>query len=92
MEAARFKIASKQARRLSEFAALNRAEFGLLLDCVGAALALQGPGINHIKTTSRDGSLAVRLERIEDGRQARIETEDGTLLGPDYWITITESE
>jgi len=91
MEAARAQIAAGQARRLSEFPALNQATFDLLLECIGSAISLQAPGEKFIETSTRDGSLRVRLEMISDGSQARLKTTDGELVGPDYWITITES-
>jgi uncharacterized protein (TIGR02677 family) len=91
LHAAREKIASGQACRLSEFIDLDQSAFALLLECIGAALPYLGPGESRIETTSRDGTLLVCLEKIIDGSQIRLSTSDGVLVGPDFLLTITDT-
>jgi hypothetical protein len=43
------------------------------------------------EATSTDGALTIRLEPIPEGGTARIRTTDGTLCGPDAWVTISDS-
>jgi uncharacterized protein (TIGR02677 family) len=74
--------------RLSELGTLSRMEFDLLLDLLGEALGSRVDKGSVIETTSSDGTLHIRLEPTGDGTTATLETADGTLSGPDCFVTI----
>jgi len=88
IERARETLAGHGRRRLSGFAELESAAFELFLELLGEALSAQTHGLDPVEVTSTDGALVVRLEPIPDGGEAVIQTSEGTLRGPDGWITI----
>ena len=88
IEEARRRILTGEARRLSDFAAMDRHAFSLFLDCLGSALSRQPATGGAVETRSSDGTLLIRLERIAGAAPARLETEDGVFMGPDHWIHI----
>ncbi len=92
IEAARRWLASGRKMRLSELAALGRAEFDLLLDLLGEAIgARPGPG-GVIEASSTDGSLLIRLEPPASAEErACIETEAGRLWAPDFVVRISDA-
>jgi uncharacterized protein (TIGR02677 family) len=94
IEAARRRLATGRPTRLSEIGALGRAEFDLLLDLLGEAIAGRARPGDVVETASGDGSLAIRLAPPPDGPDAppaRIETATGALYAPDFVVTITDS-
>ncbi len=91
MEEARKLILTGEACRLSDFSVLGRQAFALFLDCLGSALARQSCSGAVVETRSSDGTLHIRLEPIENAPPARIETEEGVLVGPDHWILIEDA-
>jgi uncharacterized protein (TIGR02677 family) len=92
IEAARRRLATGRPVRLSELGALGRAEFDLLLDLLGEAIARRtGEPDDITETVSSDGSLVIRLEPPPDGQRARIETEAGWLGAPDFIVTIGDA-
>jgi uncharacterized protein (TIGR02677 family) len=74
--------------RLSELEQLETGEFDMLLDLVGEAVSARIFPNEAVETLSPDGSLSVRLEPTDDGRNAMIVTTDGVFSGPDQWIQI----
>lgn len=74
--------------RLSELGSLERLEFDLLLDLLGEALGARVDPSAGVETTSSDGTLHLLLEPTGDGATATLETADGTLSGPDFFVTI----
>jgi uncharacterized protein (TIGR02677 family) len=91
IEAARRRLAPGRPVRLSELGALGRAEFDLLLDLLGEAVARRARPSDTIEATSSDGSLMLRLEPPADGAEAVLETAGGALRAPDFLVTIAES-
>jgi len=91
-EAARRRLASGRRLRLSELAALGRAEFDLLLDLLGEAIGARPGPDGVIETSSTDGSLLIRLEPpASSEEQACLETEAGRLWAPDFIVRITDA-
>jgi hypothetical protein len=74
--------------RLSELENLETGEFDMLLDLLGEAVSARVFSSEAVEILSADGSLSVRLEPTDDGREAMILTNDGMLSGPDQWIRI----
>ena len=89
--AARRTLATGQSRNLSALPMLNERELDLLLDLLGEANAsVTRPG-ESVEATSEDGSLAIVLEAPNaDTPLATVETDVGTLRGPDFLVTITD--
>lgn len=88
---ARQLIASGQARRLSEFATLPDDAFGVMLDCLGAALARRSDPHGTVRCTSGDGSLTIVCEPLPEAPEAAVTTDSGVFRGPDMLLTISES-
>jgi uncharacterized protein (TIGR02677 family) len=74
--------------RLSELEQLEAGEFDMFLDLLGEAVSARIAPDEVVEILSPDGSLSVRLEPTDDGRNAMIVTHDGTFSGPDQWIQI----
>lgn len=87
-EALRAGLVTNEPVRLSFFARLDRACFGELLELLGTALAAPVAGDGTRRGASIDGQVEVVLTDLGDGRTATIETDDGTLTGTDYEVTI----
>lgn len=89
-EAARRQLADGQTAKLSEFAALDRAQFRLFLRILREALSAGPPGPDGtIVTRTGDGTMEITLRPLPAGF-AEIATPDGVLRGPDHEITITD--
>jgi uncharacterized protein (TIGR02677 family) len=88
--AARRALATARPTRLSDLGELDPAVFRLFLSLLGDALAARSPGARSVETTTSDGSLAIRLSALDDGRQAEIRTPEGTFRGPDHLIEILD--
>jgi len=91
IERARQRLATGRPARLSELGALSRAEFDLLLDLIGEAIARRVIPSDIVEACSTDGSLIIRLEPPRDGSVAYIETETGRLAAPDFLVTIRDA-
>lgn len=91
IEAARRRLAQNLPLRLSALGALGRAEFDLLLDLLGEALARRVRPAEPVEATSSDGSLVIRLEASRDGAEATLETAAGWLRTPDFLVTIADA-
>jgi uncharacterized protein (TIGR02677 family) len=74
--------------RLSELEQLETVEFDMLLDLLGEAVSARVFPNEAVEALSPDGSLNVRLEPTDDGRNFTILTNDGVFSGPDQWIQI----
>ena len=92
IERAQAALATTARMRLSDLAEMDSAAFDLFLDLLGQALAEWTPGLLVCEALSTDGALAIRLER-DPGLpgEAVIQTADGTLRGPNCWVTIRPS-
>lgn len=89
--AARRTLATGQPRRLSELPVLTERELGLLLDLLGEANASVAKPGESLRATSEDGTLMIELETPVAGTPlAVLETEIGTLRGPNFQVTITD--
>jgi uncharacterized protein (TIGR02677 family) len=89
VEAARARLATGQACRLSELGRLDIHEFDLFLAVLGEALAGQTSPEDVVMRSTADGLLQVRLEPLEKDSRAAIETPLGIFAGRDHRITIT---
>lgn len=88
---AREMIASGQARKLSEFASLPDDAFGVMLDCLGAALARRSGANAVVRCTSGDGSLTIICEPLPGAPEAAVTTASGVFRGQDMLLTISAS-
>jgi uncharacterized protein (TIGR02677 family) len=89
--AAHRRFATGQPIRLSEMAYLDHAEFGLLLDLLGEALASRVSDDEPVEATSTDGTMIVSLLPTLDSRTAIIETSSGVFSGPDHIVVVRSS-
>jgi uncharacterized protein (TIGR02677 family) len=90
LDAVRGRFATGHPLRLRDLGALDRHEFALFLQLMGDALAAGPPGTRGIEAISSDGTLAIRLQPVQDGAVAEIHTPDGVLRGADHVITISD--
>lgn len=86
--AARAALATAHPTRLSDFGKLDPEPFRLFLGLLGDALSARTPGVDTVRTTTSDGTLAIRLTAVPDGRRATIHTSNGVFSGPDQLIEI----
>lgn len=89
LEAARRRLATGKAQRLSEIGQLSEAELRVLLSLLGELLADQDHPDRPVTRVSADGTLDLRLEPLDAHIRARIDSEPGTLHGREHRITIT---
>lgn len=90
-DAARRRLATGRAARLSSLGELDHGEFSLFLRVLGEALAAGPPGADGVVTTrTADGAMEIMLRPLDDGTVAEIKTAEGVLRGPDHEITITD--
>ncbi|MGX7670262.1 TIGR02677 family protein [Plantactinospora sp. DSM 117369] len=87
---ARAALATPGPIMLSQLGELDSAEFRLFLQLLGDALAARRPDADEVVTTTSDGTLLVRLARLEHAPPVRVVTRDGVLTGPDHLIEITD--
>lgn len=88
--AARAALATTHPTRLSALGELDPQAFGLFLALLGDALAARPPGATTVATTTTDGTLAIRLTGLDDGRRAEIRTPAGVFRGPDHLVEIED--
>ena len=88
--AARAALATTHPIRLSDLGRLDENAFRLFLALLGDALAARVPGRRTVETTTSDGSLAIRLTALDDGRTAEIHTPHGSLHGPDHLLEVVD--
>lgn len=89
-EAARRRLVTGRETRLSELGTLDRHAFRLFLTLLGEALAVQTHPDKPVERLTGDGTLVVRLEPLEAGSRAVIDTELGSFAGRDHTILIRE--
>jgi uncharacterized protein (TIGR02677 family) len=88
--AARRRLATNGAVRLSDLGMLDATAFRLFLRLLGDALSTFRPGDTEVRTTTTDGTMEIRLCRPTETRSVCIETEDGELHGDDHVIEIID--
>ena len=89
VEAARARLATGRAMRLSELGELDVHAFGLFLALLGEALAEQTGPHASVERQTGDGLLHIRLEPLAADSWASIDTPHGSFSGRDHLITIT---
>jgi uncharacterized protein (TIGR02677 family) len=89
-QAAREVLATSHPMRLSDFGVLDPVAFRAFLGLLGDALAARVPGRRLVETTTSDGTMAIRLTALDDGRSAEVRTPDGTFRGPDHLVEIVD--
>lgn len=89
-EAARARIATGRAIRLSELGVLEPQEFGLFLSLLGEALSEQPGPDSVIERATGDGLFLVRLEPLGPNTHAVVDTPAGVFAGRDHLLTVTE--
>ncbi|MFL6130798.1 MAG: TIGR02677 family protein [Mycobacteriales bacterium] len=88
--AARAALATVRPTRLSDLGMLEPAAFTLFLTLLGDALTAWPPGRHGVATTTSDGTMAVRMTAVDDGRLAEIRTPHGVFQGPDHLVEIVD--
>lgn len=88
--AAREALTTTHPTRLSDLGELDPHAFRLFLGLLGDALAGRAPAAKSVETTTTDGTMAIRLTALDDGRRAEIHTPDGVFRGPDHLIEIED--
>jgi uncharacterized protein (TIGR02677 family) len=90
--AARARLATGKANRLSELGPLDAPGFELFLSLLGEALTAQPTPDEVIERQTGDGLLRIRLEPLGAQTRARIRTEQGVFSGRDHLLTITATQ
>ncbi|WP_228717737.1 TIGR02677 family protein [Allosaccharopolyspora coralli] len=88
--AARAALVTSHPTRLSDIATLEPGAFQLFLGLLGDALAARTPGADTVRTSTSDGSMAIRLRVLDGPGEAEIHTPHGVLRGPDFLVEITD--
>jgi uncharacterized protein (TIGR02677 family) len=88
--AARAALATTHPTRLAELGELDPAAFRLFLKLLVGALAARVPGERTAETTTSDGTMAIRLTKLDDAGPAEIRTPDGVFRGPDHLVEIVD--
>ncbi len=89
--AARSRLARGGQVRLSELGSLDAEEFRLFLHLLGEALARQPHPREAVEAQSADGALRIRLAPCNDGLTATIRTSEGTFVGLDHLVEISDA-
>ncbi len=92
IEAARRRLTTGRAMRLSELGDLDPHAFGLFLTLLGEALMDQSGPDAPVERLSGDGLLHIRLEPLDATSHARIVTPAGVFAGRDHLLTVTPGE
>ncbi len=92
VDAARRRLATGRATRLSELGELDIHAFGLFLNLLGEALAEQSGPEAAVERQTGDGLLHIRLEPLAGDSRARIVTPAGVFAGRDHRVTITSTQ
>lgn len=92
IEAARARLATGEATRLSELGQLEPHAFELLLSLLGEALTAQPTPDDAVEVQSGDGLLRIGLTPLGAETRAEISTAAGVFAGRDHLITITRVE
>jgi uncharacterized protein (TIGR02677 family) len=89
IDTARAMLATGRATRLSELGVLEPHAFRLFLNLLGEALVAQARPGQAVQCYSSDGLMQIRLEPLDGGGLAQIETAAGIFSGPDHLLTVT---
>jgi uncharacterized protein (TIGR02677 family) len=92
VEAARQRLATGQAFRLSEIGELDTHAFGLFQSLLGEALAEQAHPDQIVERQTGDGLLKIRMEPLGVATEARIATPGGVFAGRDHLVTISYTQ
>ncbi|MGJ7541506.1 TIGR02677 family protein [Variovorax sp. LT1R16] len=92
IEAARQRLATGRAMRLSELGMLEPHAFALFLNLLGEALTAQSSPDAPVELQSGDGLLHIQLHPLADDSRAEISTPAGVFGGRDHVVTITRVE
>jgi uncharacterized protein (TIGR02677 family) len=87
---ARAALATTKPTRLSDLDELDPQAFRLFLSLLGDALAARAPGKRTVESTTSDGTMAIVLTALDDGRQAEVHTPHGVFRGPDHLVKIID--
>lgn len=88
--AARAALATSHPTRLADLGELDPGTFRLFLGLLGDALSLRGRDDRSVQTTTTDGTMAIRLTKLDDARIAEIRTPHGVFRGPDHVVEIVD--
>ena len=88
--AARRRLATDGTVELSALAGLDSTAFGLFLTLLGDALVARPQDGGPIHTASSDGTMRIELTPLPDAGFVALETERGTLWGPDHLVRIID--
>lgn len=89
IEAARARLATGAATRLSDLGELDDHAFHLFLSLLGEALTAQPTPDDSIEVQSGDGLLRIALAPLGAETRAEVATDTGLFAGRDHLITIT---
>jgi uncharacterized protein (TIGR02677 family) len=89
VEAARRRLATGRATRLSDLGDLDLHTFGVFLGLLGEALTEQAGPETAVDRQTSDGLLRIRLQPLAASDRAEINTPQGVFAGRDHLITIT---
>ncbi len=87
---ARARLVTEHPMRLSDLGHLDPESFSLFLALLGEALSEQRPGEREIRTTTRDGSLEIRLTPAPEAMSVEISTNAGVFRGRDHVLQIVD--
>jgi uncharacterized protein (TIGR02677 family) len=87
---ARRRLATAGEVELADLAGLDSVAFGLFLTLLGDALVAERPGSAGVSTLSSDGTMEIDLTPLPGGEVVAIETERGTLYGPNHLVRIRD--
>ncbi len=87
---ARARLVTAHPIRLSDLGHLDAEAFSLFLALLGEALAEQRPGEREIRTTTRDGSLEIRLTPVPGAASVEVSTDAGVFRGRDHVLQIID--
>lgn len=90
--AARAKLATGQAFKLSEVGQWDAQEFGLFLAILGDALAAQKSQDDPVERQTGDGLMRIKLEPLAATTRAVIQTPNGSFAGRDHILTIQSTQ
>ncbi|GAA3888048.1 hypothetical protein GCM10022381_32460 [Leifsonia kafniensis] len=93
--AARRRLATNDEVELRELAGLDSTAFGLFLTLLGDALVSRAPGsgaggVVGTSTASSDGTMQIDLTPLPGDAFVALETERGTLWGPNHLVRIRD--
>lgn len=88
--AARARLATGHPIRLGQLGELDQDAFRLFLALLSDALSARRPGEREVRTSTADGSLAVRLVALPEAPPIEIRTPTGVFRGADHLIEIAD--